>query len=859
MKRLGSNRQRRAHTPSENSRGERPYTRASSPSSARWKGAVCALAIGIAWSCSAGTKSPTQPSDPGPFTIGSEAGGANQVGGAVVAELQLSAPNSSSFVLHGTLPVPKGTFPRADGKLPLSIRDSSGFVVPTQIEIVSRYPDDADGADVIEVIGRVTLPQGAAAGSKISYEVVDHLHGVTKLPIKKDVLQLLTRDSSVLVVATDVFGNEYRFDPFDGIRDTPAQNSVKTLRQGAAAVEMRTYGVMHPTGTNLGAPTGALPHFLGVHAYTTAWALEDFVSLDLRVNNGASGADKSGAMRDDDPLGDVYFQKIEVWVPSGWQLLSDVNDPCLGAAHSQGAWTAYPIVKPNADGTMHLMPAQAQFHRRLALAKSAAAPQARLVLDDATLGFCRRGQSAQGTTLWSWWNPQTARYFPQKHALPDLAHLGQNSLQGNVSGVYSTIKGHLENGTFGNYPYSLPNYGWAHPYGVKYGGMTSGSEIWFYDGFKTAEASSKEGYRAYELTHRMYTERQPQVLYNKDGEHTSLEQWLIQTPTITWFPANFFQGLLNGSNDPFGINVSLAYQRTYVAQNNLKPTYDADLQGTSPIDFQHYIRFLRSPMVLTFLGNDSIAKDDLRMASEIYRMSYHEYYVNGAGGTIPSLLRVDLDHVATSPGKGIAFGRGESWGIVSAVAAYNISDPAWRARYRPWFGQIADMLSAGQSSCNGFLQAIVNTKMLNGQFKSRQSIEQAITENMLWGLKESVFRDVDPTRVANVEQILIDSTYAMIGPMAWTANGPWSHLAVAPLTGSTPYCGSVPTGGTGNGLDNYQNPSSYAYGYELTGDATFLTRAAQAQAGGAANLLNALKGQNYNNLENRAALMAVLQ
>jgi hypothetical protein len=498
------------------------------------------------------------------------------------------------------------------------------------------------------------------------------------------------------------------------------------------------------------------------------------------------------------------------------------------------------------------------FHRRLAIARSAALGQARAELDAATLGFCVKGSSSVGDVLWSWWNPQTARYFPQKHVLPDLSYLGQNSIQGNVNNYYQQIKGHLENGTTAAYPWSLPNYGWAHPYGVAYGGMTSGSEIWFYDGFKTAQASSSEGYRSYELSHRMYCERQPQVLFNVDGEHTRLDQWLLHSSTTTWFPANFFQKLLSNSNDPFGMNVSPAYQRNHVAAHNLEPAYETEIRAASPIDFQHYIRFLRSPMVLTYLGNDSLAKDDLRMAAEIFRMSYHEYYINSSGGTIPSLLRCDLDYVTVNPGKGMGFGRGEAWGTVSTVAAYAISDDAWRARYRPWFDQIADMLPIGQASCSGFIQSLVSNKILNAQYKARQSIEQAITENMLWGLKESVYRDVDSARVAQLESVLQDSCYAMIGPMAWAGSGPWSHLAVGPLSGQ-PYCGSVPTGGTGNGLDNYQTPASYAYAYQITGDTTFLTRAAAAQVGGSANLLGALQNQNFNNLENRAPLIAILQ
>jgi hypothetical protein len=45
----------------------------------------------------------------------------------------------------------------------------------------------------------------------------------------------------------------------------------------------------------------------------------------------------------------------------------------------------------------------------------------------------------------------------------------------------------------------------------------------------------------------------------------------------------------------------------------------------------------------------------------------------------------------------------------------------------------------------------------------------------------------------------------------------------------------------------------------LTGDSTFLTRASAALAGGSTNLYNALKGQNFSNLENKAALMSLLQ
>jgi len=86
------------------------------------------------------------------FTTTNKAIGGGGTGGQVIAELELSLQSSTSFLLRGTIPVPKGTYPRKDGKIPFSIRNWDGQVVPTQVEIVSRYPRDSDGADVVEVM-----------------------------------------------------------------------------------------------------------------------------------------------------------------------------------------------------------------------------------------------------------------------------------------------------------------------------------------------------------------------------------------------------------------------------------------------------------------------------------------------------------------------------------------------------------------------------------------------------------------------------------------------------------------------------------------------------------------------------------
>jgi hypothetical protein len=829
-----------------------------------WAGALArALALAIAAACSSAVDRAGSGGGGGDgiFTTSSGSGGGGQVtGGPVVALMELSAPAQSEFILHGTLPVPRGTFPRADGKLPFSVRNADGYVVPTQIEIVSRYPRDADGADVIEILARVDRPAGVAPGARIRYSVVQHIHPSGKLPVMPSVLALLSAPGSVALTATDCFGHQYTVDLLKDMRAQTPGSNVRILRKGQVAVQMRNYGTMLPSAaTPIGAPSGALPHFFGVHTYATAWALEDVLSLDLRVNNGASGRDSADVT--DNPLGEVYFKSIDLWVPNGWTLLTNVSDPYFGTPTTQGAWTVYPIVKPNSNGTLHIMPSQGMFNRRLALARSGAVAAARSILDEEGLAFCRRGTSPDGGDLYSWWNMSTARYGTLRHVLPNLSYLQQAQIETRLANDWANIKNHLEQGIASSYPLGYPAMGWAHPWGVKYGGMTSGSEIWFYDGAKIAEAGSNKGYRAAQYTHRMYCDRQPQVLYDKDGEHTKLASWLVQGNGFQYFPALFFQTLLSG-NDPFGFNAAPTFQVTWVRNQNKAPSYESELLAYTPIDFQHYIRFTRSPKVLAWLGNDALAKDDLRGAAEIFRLSYNEHANSANGSAIVSGLRDDILYVQNRPGRGFSFGRGPSWGIDSALAAYSLSDPAWRNQWRPWFGLIADTISTGQSSCNKFIQSHVTTKNLSGQFHTRQSIEQAIIENMLLGMCESVFRDVDGARFAETRDALSWSVEAMIGPMAWnpTIHAPNAHIAVAPLDPQLPpYCGSLPPGGFGNGGDSYMTWSSFGYGFELTGDPVYYAKAAEMAGTTPANLLNAMQGMGFNNVENRAGLIAALQ
>jgi hypothetical protein len=328
----------------------------------------------------------------------------------------------------------------------------------------------------------------------------------------------------------------------------------------------------------------------------------------------------------------------------------------------------------------------------------------------------------------------------------------------------------------------------------------------------------------------------------------------------------FFQKLLPGSNDPFGMSSSPAFQRNHVGSMGLKPWYEGELTGFYPIDFQHYIRYTRASKVLSWLGNDPLAKDELRAATEIFRMSYHQYYTSSSGGTVGSQFLPDKQYVNSNPGVGFTFGRGEAWGMDAAAAAYSTGDSAYRTAALPWLQQLADVVTNGQSACNGIIQANITPKNLNGAYVTRQSIEQAITENALCSLTESVFRGSDGGREAALDYTLQLSAESMIGPMCWSDGsltggkvGPHSIMAVAPLGGGTPYCGGLPSGGWGNGIDNYQTWSTFAYGYRLSGKQEFLNKASAMASGSSATLWNKMTSMGFNNLENRLPLLADLQ
>jgi hypothetical protein len=229
-------------------------------------------------------------------------------------------------------------------------------------------------------------------------------------------------------------------------------------------------------------------------------------------------------------------------------------------------------------------------------------------------------------------------------------------------------------------------------------------------------------------------------------------------------------------------------------------------------------------------------------------------------GTVSTGMYADRVYVDAHPGWGFSFGRGEGWGLDTMSAAYSIGDPQWRADVRPWFDQVVDLLRDGQMDCTGILQATWLGNVFNGQYRCRQSIEAAITENAIVSMRESVFRGENAARTSQANDVLRKMAYAMISPLVWDefGHGPWALMAVGIAdVNQPPYCTTIPEDGNYGFPDHALPWNTFAYGYELTHDGQFLNKAAEAMGGG--NLVAECFAMGANEIQNRAALLALVQ
>lgn len=765
----------------------------------------------------------------------------------VVAELTLDAPEAPEFLLHGTVPVPRGTLLPGATNSPLTVLAPDGTPLVTQAEIVSRYPRNEDGADVVEVLARVPVPAGASPGERITYQIARQPTPTDALKLHGAVKNLLATEGAFLFQTRDVFGHRYEADLGAIFR----KDDPRVRRDGALVRELVGHEVMLPLATVSG-DEGTLPHAMGVHAWLRVFDQAGFVLLDVHAHNGLDGRDESDPA--DDCLDRLYIQGLSLRLPADWRVLHGFENPAGGSTKEVGNKTDHFLIDERPE-TVHLMPRQSRFVRRYAIALPGWEDVARAALEEHGLGFATDGMNSAGQPLWSWWNPHTARYFPQRHRLPGLDHLGVAQMRQQLKSELAEHEHQILTGSDGSYPFRSIPLGWAHPWGVAYGGMTGGDEIHPWDGLRTAAAASREGFRLAQLVTRAYSDRQPTALYNRAGKHTEVQDILVQGSNYLHAVSGFYLRPSSG----FGFEDAPQFQTAAVFAKGLDDRVHEEIERFKPIDLQHYIRYTRNLKVLCWQGNDSLARHLLLSSAEVWHLSFHRYYADNYG-TAPSVgLLTRMLQVQADPGEGISIGRGDAWGLDCTAAAYSVADESWREGKLDWLEDIARLMEEGQSTCSGNIQSEFFFKLFDGRMLARRANESGYLDHALVGLIESVFRDRFEERARVLDEVLVASVRAGMHAPYWSNEHKAQFMSVgtSPSDRSFPeFCLDVPSSGFDDYMTTEHAWSSLAYAYQRTADPFFLQRAAQLLGG---PLFEDLHEDGEDWLESRAAILALVQ
>lgn len=743
-------------------------------------------------------------------TLAARTSGAIAGEGRIVARLDLAAPQVTPFVLRANVPIPKGIYPRADGRSPFSLRfpGKSARVVPAQVEIVSRYPTGE--ADVIEVIARGEFDADVRPGARVSCallysedsaEIAPERDPMPTGPKLSDTVAKLVDSAHrgpIFLRTRDVYGNSYVAE-LNGNPIGLGFGAVRPLASGRWLARERRSAVLAPVAgrASQGPP---LAHMMGVQAYFTANAVDDAVVLDLRIHNGLTSGNRTATALET-PLGIVYWTSLELVLPKGWSAVPDVRDPFFGEAYDDGDFRVVPLVKPNASGALHMMGPQAQMERRLVLvptekaqsstAPGDTAPSNTAQLARSKLAFEGLAFPVRGENLWSWANPDTARYFPQRTALASVDFLKRGALSGKNAAraadlaAYTELKAGLETGTARGYYVEAQVMGWAHPWFIKEQGGVGGEGIATFEGHYSAQSGSKDGIAYLSLLHRMNVCRQPEATYDARGEIVGYERWLDADGQIPFDYRTHGGIVLPCFRLPMKYGAPASEEVREVVKRGLRPAYDVGnpfekdgevpsrndaLLAWWPHDDQHLVRYTKNTKALVWLANDALAKDDLFLSAELFRLMFHESPHVPVDWSPGLTLRMWESVAAQFPHGGLPLGREHAWGIDAMCAAYSCADDAWRAKQRPWFERVSKLLVDGAQP-SGLIQRSINERFLgHTRYTAAQCFECLFLVHAMHCLNESVFRGADDARRLALEKLALRTVdYLFFGP-------PWQRI-----------------------------------------------------------------------------------
>jgi hypothetical protein len=711
-----------------------------------------------------------------------------------LASIDVIAPEQRSFLLHATIPLPKGELAPGAVESPYAIvsHDAAGTLVPAQVEGVSRYP--SGDWDVVQLIARVERGPDESTREPLRFDVVrsPHAPGPSHKPCS--ILGDLMQPGTGLVLrCRDVWGHQYELDLL-ARGQQPSAPTWRVRKSGPWLNQFRTAGVLMPRADEYSAQRGGapLPHMMGALAWFSDWQGEDALGLDLRVHNGlASGARK--AQRGEEALGAVYWQSLELCVPRGLVVVPNVADPFFGEPYLDGDSQVYPIVAAYPDGELHMMPPQAQLLRRLVLVREGQEELAKARLEHQGLGFC-----ASSSTAWSFSNPSTARFLSQRDELPSMdyyawkqAH-GKHALRAHESVQLRELRAQLESGAAGPYPRPSAVMGWAHPNFISIEGGVGGEEISLNEGAKAIGAISRENYARLELLHRMNLSRQPQALWDASGAPVGVYEWSVQRDGVATIPfdyRNYGRGVIPRFKYPALGGPPASEQVAEVAARGARPPYDQgtifepggslpsgdeNLVNWLPHDGQHWIRFTKNAKALLWIGDDPVAEDDLELFAELFHLAFHELASPHPPGSRVTLAHSEL-LAAQHPREGLRVDRETAWGIDAFCAYYSTADDAWRARQRPWIERVADNLLEGAMPSGILIRSDYPPLLQNTRYEGAHAFQSHFLLLAQRMMIESVFGQTDPTRSAQLQGLYLRTIdYLFWGPVWQTVKASWS-------------------------------------------------------------------------------------
>jgi hypothetical protein len=800
------------------------------------------------------------------------------------ATIRATVPDLNTFIVRGVVPLPRGyNEEQPNNRCPFTVWHPTTYeACTTQWEPVSFYPSapgDAREVASAEILAHVPR-SGMVPGTQEDFQVSDDPQPWAFPSPAPEAVNMVMIKSAIRLRATDFYGNVYEAslsrDLFKAVGGGPSGLPTgpgtlldsRTHRFGAAMATIENHGWLSRVGP--GTPE-SLPWLLGWQAFLTARTGSDILELTLNVHNAFCAVPYVA------PTGHAYFRDLSLVLPKGWEMQTEWEEPASGnpTPDAHDAFYVVPLVRANDDGTMHMMAQHGEREWRLTLYETGNETAAEEIRAQRGWGTARPGisEEAGGEALWSWSNPETANYQAQCFPVPDLDHV-HDSCVDKVLGWWDSYYEALASGSSLVYKGSEA-FGYYHPYGVSYGGMTGGSEIFPFDGLEVIQAGLEAGLSATRALHYMYSCRQPGAIYTIKGQPLWFETMLADGSRCDW---NYFNaGWTQKQDGAYGFVGAPNQHRDEIEAAGQLPTYEDKLTRDigsyssffQPIDFQHYVRRTRSCRTLVWLDNDPLAKRKLQMLAEIGMMHYHAEPSSTTAGVHGKLAAVVTDN----PGATVTAGRGDAWVLDAAAAAYATAPKVWRDRpvVRTWFNTAVSTFRAALTPAGIAIGTTYGKQAtqepFNGNYIVCQCFEQCLLAHAVRGVLKSVLEGVSQIEELAREFVVLNGAPGIADYM-WRegTGGTWNKVAAGTIDGVI--FNSVEARPAAEGVYGaypmvWHIVPAMAYALAepgLKGEARdLLIKRVGDYAGGVGDPLLWFEGQGLKMIENRAPLLAWLQ